>query len=272
MDIFRSILLGGKSWRQRHGEPQNRRQLFLCVLSDQFFSISGINFLYALFWLPFIIWTVYTLLSLKANMDQSTALDSLRQLHLYFFGLIPCFLLIGPAKAGMALTMRNWAKEEYTPALNTFFKGFRENLKQALTVSAITAIILLVLWYSLLISLRSGMVFVFYILLAALILFVLFLLSQQCLYCLMVTYDLPLRSLIKNAVILTLLRFPTAILILAGSLFPILVYIAFVLIRPQMLYSLLIIPVLYYLLLGFSLTELIQASWSNMLCDRFLNK
>lgn len=271
MSLFRSFWTGGSSWRQRHGAPKNRRQLFLCVLSDQFFSLPSINLIYALFWLPTVLWTVATLLRLNAAMESGTTQDALAYLNGYFIGLFPCIALTGPAKAGATLAMRNWAAEEYTGAIRAFGKGLRENWKQALCVSSITGLFPVILWYGFLMAMRSEIEWMPAIILAAAIIYLVFLLSQQALYTLLVTYALPLRGHLKNAWILTLLQLPRAILVFLGSLFFVWIYVVFVLIRPNMIFALLIIPILYYGFVGFALTELIQASFANWLRDRYLD-
>lgn len=272
MSLFRSFWTGGSSWRQRHGAPKNRRQLFLCVLTDQLFSFPAINLLYALFWLPAILWTIVTLLQLNNTMRSGTTQDAIAYLNGYFIGLFPCIALTGPARAGAALTMRNWAAEEYIGAFRTFWKGFRENWKQALCVSALTGLFPVILWYGLLAALRSSSNWMPAVILAAAIIYLFFLLAQQALYTLLVTYDLPLRGHLKNACIMTLLQLPRAILVFLGSLFFVWIYVAFVLIRPNMVFALLIIPLLYYGFAGFTLTELAQASFANWLRDKYLDK
>lgn len=272
MGVFDSFWSGGTGWRQRHGAPKNRRQLFLCVLFDQFFSFPAINLLYGLFWLPAILWTTATLLRLFTAMELNQNQDFLAYLNGFFLGLIPCITLTGPAKAGMALVMRNWAREEYTGAFRTFWKGVQENWRPALCISFVTGLFPMILWYGFLIAIQNGNEWIPALLLLALAVYGFFLLSQQVLYTLIVTYDLPLWAHFKNACILTLLRLPAAVLILLGSLFFVFLYGVFVWIRPEMISALLIIPVLYYLFIGFALTELIQASYSNWLCSQYFEK
>lgn len=272
MNILHSFWSGGNSWRQRHGEPKNRRQLFLCVLFDQFFSFPSINLLYALFWLPTILWTVTALLRLSAAMELGEDQEALAYLNGFFLGLIPCIALTGPVKAGMALVMRNWARESYTGAFRTFWKGFRGNWRPALCVSFVSGLFPAILWYGFLIALRSGNRWMPPLLILTLAVYGFFLLTQQVLYTLLVTYDLPLLAQLKNAWILTLLRLPAAIMVFMGSLFFVLLYGAFAWLRPEMISALLIIPVLYYLFAGFALTELIQASYANWLRDLYLER
>lgn len=271
MNLFSSFWSGESGWRKRHGAPKTRMQLFFCVLSDQFFSFPFINLLYALFWLPGILWTVVILLRLYAAMESGTTQDALAYLNGYFIGLFPCIALTGPAKAGVTLAMRGWAAEEYTGSFRLFWKGLRKNWKQALCVSSFTGLFPALLWYGFLMALQSRSAWMPAVILAAALVYLVFLLSQQVLYTLIVTYELPLRGHIKNAFILTILQLPRSILVLLGSLFFVWIYVAFVLIKPSMVFTLLIIPVLYYGFIGFAVTVLIQTSFANWLREKYLD-
>ena len=54
MGFFPERMYEGMNWRRRHGEPKNRRQLFQCVFTDQFFSLIPVNLLYLVFWRCFL--------------------------------------------------------------------------------------------------------------------------------------------------------------------------------------------------------------------------
>lgn len=265
--------MGYSGWRRRHGEPQNRRQLFLCVLWDQFFSLMPINLLYMLFFLPAIAWTVACLLRFVSCAGAGLPQDAIGYLNSLFLGLIPCLALTGPARAGMALLMRNWGREDMTPPFQTFFRGLRENWKQALVVSFFTGLLPAALWYCYLTASQAGTLggMSFFLIFTGII-FVLWLLSQQVLYTLIVTYQLPLWGHIRNALLLTLLKLPRALLIFVASLFPVLLYLGFCFLRPEMRYALLAIPCFYYFFFGGSITELIYASYANWLCDEYFGR
>lgn len=272
LGVFQSLWGGGRDWRSRHGEPKNRRQLFLAVLSDQFFSLMPVNLLFIAFYIPAVLLSVYCLLGIAAAAEGGAAQETIGYMNLWVLGMVPCIMLTGPARAGMALLMRNWAREQYTPPFRTFFRGLRDNWKQSAAVSFATGVVPAGLWYCYLVSSGNGTLETMRVLmLLAAIAYAVWLLALQSAYTLMVTYELPLRQQLRNALLLTLMKLPTAALIFLSSSFFLLLYAAFVVLRPEMRYSLLIVPGLYYLFIGGSMTQLIFASYANMLCDKYLS-
>lgn len=272
MKPFQTFWEGGVSWRQRYGAPKNRMQLFWYVLHDQFFSLLPINLIYAAFWLPTILWTIVHILLLLKTMETGADLDAMQYINRFFWGLLPCMLIIGPARAGLAQVMRNWAAEEYISAIPVFIDGFKENWKQALIISALAGVFPVAAWYGLLTSIHSGTSYMITILIVACVLYGFFFLAQQILFPSIVTYELPLRVHIKNAFILTVLRLPSALLICAASMGIVILYIVIVAIRPDWVYAALIVPVLYYFFVGFSVTELIRASYYRSLRAKYFEQ
>lgn len=271
MKPFESFWISSNTWRKRHGSPQNRRELFLCVLSDQFTSLISLNLFYCLFHLPIILWSAICLINSMSGFESGASNSALVYLDLWFLGMIPCLLFCIPAHYGMALVMRDWSHEDYVPAYSTFWRGLRENWRQGLLTILITGTLPAAMWFSYRISSyheHSGALPVFLAL--ASIALLLWLLSLQVLPSLVVTYDLPFRTCLRNALLLTLLRLPYFALIEAISLFAVLLYLLFVLLKPDMIAALLIIPILYYAFIGGSLTALLRASFSHWLFDLYL--
>lgn len=270
MGLFDNALDLESGWRKRHGPPRNHKELFLCVLSDQLFSMIPLNLLYMLFWLPALIWTIAYGLQAAAYLESGAVTDAIRICNGWVLGLVPCLAVTGPARAGMARVMRDWAKENYTPALKLFWKGLRENWKQSLAVSCIGACLPAILWYNIVTLLQSngatiGVVLCGCLSVVAAVLF----LADQVIYSLIVTYALPLKGHLRNALLLTVLKLPEFLLIRLGTLFFIGLYLLFALLRPEMRYTLLIIPVLYYFSLGGSVTELAFGIHARRIFQRF---
>ncbi|MBE6995706.1 MAG: DUF624 domain-containing protein [Ruminococcaceae bacterium] len=268
--MFENFWTGNRSWRKRHGEPRNRRELFLCVLSDQLFSLIFLNLFYCLFFLPAVLWAIYLgsgAMTFLANGDLSGASYSFSMMC---WGLIPLITITGPARAGMARVMREWAKEETCPPFRNFWAGWKANWKQSLVPAFITSLIPMILWNAWQTAAASGFEGAFPGLMAlACIAFLFWLFAQQIIYVLIVTYDLPIKGHLRNALVLTTLRLPQAAGIFLGSIVGILIYVLFVLIRPQMYIALLIIPVLYYFFIGFCFGDLVCASFANYLIHRY---
>lgn len=268
MSLFVSNGLSG--WRRRHGEPKNRRELFLCVLFDHMTSLISINFFYLLFWIPAILWAAVCLSGAVRSMRSGDASGTVAWINALFLGLVPCLTVTGPAKAGMTLLMKNWAREDMVPAVPMVLRGMRENWRQALVLSFAAALFPAALWFAGLSVMQSGSdVMELLFVLACVAVFILSL-ALPVVYYLIVSYRQPLRGHLRNALLLTFLKLPTAFLIRAATLFALLLYGLFAVLRPEMRYALLAIPVFYYFFLGASLTVLIDASYANLLRDRYL--
>ncbi|MCQ2419548.1 MAG: hypothetical protein MJ118_00270 [Clostridia bacterium] len=271
MSLFGSYINGNFSWRKKHGEPANRRQLFLCVLSDQLFSFTPVNLLYILFWIPTVIWLGVCILQVASGEKLGSVLQNVQFMNEAVLGLIPCLAITGLGRVGMAQVMRSWASEDYLPAFPLFFRGIRENWKPALLFSCLTACIPAAVWYAYLTIMQagaSGLMQVLFVL-ACIAFFIIFLL-QQILYGLLVRYELSLRGHVRNALILTLLHLPAAVLVRLGVSFFLLLYVLFCLVHTGGIYAYLIIPFLYYILLGGAVTELAFSCFTDFLCSRHM--
>ncbi len=265
MGLFPKNAYEGPNWRRRHGEPKNRRQLFQCVLWDQFFSLIPVNLLYLLFWLPAIGWSMFCFLQLLTMDAQTQGQTMVALLNTWVVGLIPCLLPVAPARAGMALLMRNWAREEYTGVWSTFWKGVKDNWKGALPTSVVTALLPATLWSAY--QLDQG---VFFWVVCGVV--ALFLLAMQVFYVLLVTYDLKWRYHLKNAVLLLFLKLPTFVAVGLGNMAFVILFFLLNAIQPHKVYENLLFPVVYYCTVGLAVSELIGASLANMLCDRYFGE
>ena len=271
MKPFESFWTSSNTWRKRHGEPRNRRELFFCVLSDQFTSLFSLNLFYCLFHLPLVLWSAVCLINSVSGFESGASDAALGYLDLWFLGMIPCFLVCIPARYGMALVMRDWSREDYVPAYSAFWRGLRENWRQGLLSALVTGALPSAMWFSYRISSYRGHCGALPVFLAlASIALLLWLLSLQVLPSLAVTYALPLRMYFRNAFLLTVLKLPYFVAVEALSLFFVLVYLLFVLLKPDMIAALLIIPILYYAFIGGCLTALLRAGFSHWLFDLYL--
>ena len=242
----------------------------MCVLSDQFFSFIPVNFLYIPFFIPALLLSVSYGLQVVSLFEAGNPMEAVRTGNMWAFLMVPCLTFTGPAKAAMTLLMKQWSEERFPPIGKTLWKGVRENWKNAFAASFLYSLSIPVLWYNIVVLLTSGSstfgIVLFVLLCLAL---TLLLLSAIALFPSMVTYELSLKQHMKNALILTMLRLPQFLLVLAASLFFVLLYILMVFIRPEMRVALLIIPVLYYFMIGGAMQEFIFASFSNALFERY---
>lgn len=268
MGLFSERAIEGYSWRKKHGEPKNRRQLFVCVLTEQFSSLIGVNMLYLVFCIPAIAWSGLCLLQMAAGVREENGSALISAIQLWMIGLLPCLTLLGPAKAGMALVMRNWAREDYTKPVSTFVRGMRENWKQTILCAAAEGALPLAIWSACRVAAAGEGAALLW---AACIAAVLYEMAMQVFYVLVVSYDLRAWQHLRNAVLLLFMKLPAFALVLVGNLFFVIVGAAAMWLNPGSWDINLLVPVAYYCVVGFAITALAQASLANWLCDTYLS-
>ena len=148
----------------------------------------------------------------------------------------------------------------------------KENMKQGIIVSLINLFILVFLVFDLylypkvsdggaLFSIANGLI---------IMVFVLFVMASLYIYPMMVTYELRIRDLYKNAILFALARFVPNLVILALCFL--------VIIGPTLIFLLtangivLMVTYVFYLFLGFTLPGLIINFLINPVMDKYLNR
>ena len=293
----------GKGDYRKNDLPKNRWQLFWEMLRIRFSALCRLNLTVFAAWLPTMIvllmmfnamltvsgvetltdeatGVAYTALVYDEQVDEngnvisprSTAsLDGLVQTTLLL--LIPCILITGPVQAGLARVTRNWARDEHAFAWGDFKDGVKENWKQALGVSAITAVLPLLVFtgyrfYGQMAGSSSLIYMIPQMLLVCL--GILWSLALVYLYPLMVSYKLTFGQLIRNGLMLAVARLPMSIAIRLVTLVPMAIALVIMLFTTGWIYALLILGA-YYVVVGFALVRFIHASYTNAVFDRYIN-
>lgn len=293
----------GKGDYRKEDLPKNRWQLFWEMLRVRLSGICRLNLTTVVLWLPLILvlvmmintvvtasnitrmtdeasGTSYVALVYDAIVDEAgnvtsegmvTPVNSVLSMGLLM--LFPCILITGPAQAGMAYVMRNWARDEHAFAWSDFKDAAKENWKQALGVSAITGALPYVLFvgYNFYAQMQTtnGVIFMLPQMLILVIGFVWFL-ALVYMYPLMVTYKMTFGQLIKNGFIMAIARLPMNIVIRVAALLPAIICVAVMLLSNSWLYALLALA-LYYVIVGNGMTRFIFASFTNGVFDKYIN-
>ena len=282
MGLFERMYYGkaGKRDYSEQDMPKNRVSLFFRVFKDHFFDLIKVNFLQIVFWLPFLFWTYINFAAIQ-SIDVQAMVDAgggytelMAQINGYLFmwllGLIPCVAITGPSSAGAAYVMRNWARDQHAFLFSDFKDAFKANWKQALFVSVATAFVptlayTAVSYYGAMATENIVMFLPMVVVVCAAILWTIML---PLLYPMMIGYELRLRDLLKNALLMGCARLPHMVLARLITVLPIV--IAFVGIYVGNALVLMIVS-LYYMLFGFALSRLVYASIANGIFDRYLN-
>lgn len=283
--FFNSFYYGkaGKGDYTPENLPTNRVQLFFEVLRVRWSAMVRLNLLYILFWIPAIVWTFINFMAidsvLAAQMageitDAAMSEQLLGYVFTWLLFMIPCIAVTGPATAGVSYISRNWARDQHSFMMSDFKDAFKENWKQALGVSCITGVLPFLVYvcyrfYGSYVS--SGTVLMVVPQMLVIILGVLWLLSLQMIYTLMVTYKLSFGQLIRNAFILSVGKLPLSVGIRLITWAIPLLCLALVLLIPSIQIYVLLALILYYLIFGFSFNRLLYASFANAVCEKYIN-
>ena len=256
--------------------PQNRRQLFGEVMKVRWSSLFGINLLYMICWIPTIAWTylnVATLLSMLDPESGYTAAQAMGIIPTYLMILFPCVAITGPFNAGITYVLRNWARDEHSFVLSDFKDAVKANWKQSLVISIISGalpFLLYTCWQFYSSMLAQSVLFIVPIALVIMV-FVIWTLSTMVMYDMLITYDLKLRDVIRNSLLLSLAKLPFALLIkLIRLAVPIIMFLLAWFVPEIQMYVLLIGSLLYLVFLV-AFNKLVTVSYANWLCETYLN-
>ena len=283
----------GKGDYQKDDLPRTRWQLFWEMLRVRFAGLFRLNIVSVIAWLP----AMYVLIQLMSNlfniagvaqtveMDPSAAtpeqlelVQNLRPLYnsvimRSLLLLVPAIAITGPFQAGMAYVTRNWARDEHAFVWSDFKDALIGNWKQSLVISLITGLVPLIVYvgYQFYGDMgQQNMLFVVPQMLTAMLGLV-WTLALVYFYPMMVTYKLNLRTLLRNAFLLSIGRLPQTAGARLVMLVPTLLALAVSwFIPPYTIYALMVLAG-YYLLIGNALARFVYASLSNAVFDKFIN-
>jgi uncharacterized membrane protein YesL len=275
----------GKGDYRKEDLPKNRWQLFWEMLRVRFAGLMRLNLMYAVAWLPVILVTLYSAFAIYTVMLPVNAAGEAITLSpeevtaaiggffkFYLLLLIPAITITGPFTAGVSYVTRNWARDEHAFVWSDFKDAVKANWKQSLLISFITSLmpaILYVCWTFYSQMAVSSTFFVVPQVLAAM-LGVIWFLAVIYMYPLIVTYKLKFKDLIRNALLLSIGRLPQSVGLRLLSAVPLLIGGLVLYFTNQAQWAMLGI-LLYYILIGFSLSRFIYASYTNAVFDRFIN-
>ena len=283
----------GKGDYQKDDLPRTRWQLFWEMLRVRFAGLFRLNIVSVIAWLP----AMYVLIQLMSNlfniagvaqtmeMDPSAAtpeqLELVQNLSPLYNSvimrslllLVPAIAITGPFQAGMAYVTRNWARDEHAFVWSDFKDALIANWKQSLVISFITGLVPLIVYvgYQFYGDMgQQNLLFVVPQMLTAMLGLV-WTLALVYFYPMMVTYKLNLRTLLRNALLLSIGRLPQTAGARLVMLVPTLLALAVSWFMPAYTIYALMVLAGYYLLIGNALARFVYASLSNAVFDKFIN-
>ncbi len=285
----------GKGDFTKEDLPQNRWQLFWEMLRVRLMGLIKLNLIYAVAWLPAIIVIargvvmaysgMVGIADMQAEVEAGAmAQEALTQQLAYLSDalrgialqtlllLVPCLAITGPFTAGVCYVTRNWARDEHAFVWSDFRDAVKENWKQGLATSVITGFMPLILYVCFLfygdMAKQNAFFLIPQVLSITVVLLWMCLLTY--IYPQMVTYRLGYRDLLKNSLFMTIARLPMSLGLKLLSILPAVLCSLVGFLTPYPQYAILVLG-LYYLVLGFSLSRFVGASYTNAVFDRFIN-
>lgn len=292
----------GKGDFRKEDLPRNRWQLFWEMLRVRFSGLCRLNLTVFAVWIPTMIVVAilinslvtasdirplkdeatgnsYTALIYEERTDEegnvvseagSASVEGLLQMTLLL--LIPCILITGPVQAGLAYVTRNWARDEHAFPWGDFKDAVRDNWKQGLGISAVTAVLpyILFICYRFYGAMQSTSSLFMIPRMLTLGLGLVWALGLVFMYPLMVSYRLTFRQLVKNGLMLAVARLPMTIGIRLVTLIPMLIAAAVTFFTGAWFYAMLGLAI-YYVVFGYAFVRFVHASYTNGVFDRFIN-
>ncbi|MDD2578907.1 MAG: DUF624 domain-containing protein [Clostridia bacterium] len=232
--------------------PRSAFAMFFVLLGRKFWKLISINLMYLLFSLPILILSMFaanyflaitvpvlTVDNLAQVLEQAGFAEFLQEgvtieefaatqmltlfitLGVMITGL--SLIVSGPVHAGVTYILRNYSREEHAFVWMDFKDHARRNFRQSLLAGLFSLLVTIVFVFNLAFYSQSAFVgnpYLRTILFSVmLILFIFWTIMQMYLYPMMVTFNLSLRQLYKNAFLFTFMRLPLNLLILIASLF-----------------------------------------------------
>ncbi len=299
----------GKGDFRKEDLPATRKQLFFDTLRTRFSALFRLNLLYMIVFLPTMILLLInftTMLSTMTNLlmvrdnDYSAYVEIIQEsgteariseeqfnelksadldpadlidstIFKVLIWLIPCFAITGPFTSGLSYVTRNWARDEHAFMWSDFKDAVKENWKQGLVLSVITSVMPLLVYvgwkfYGQMAG-QNPIMFVPQVLVA--LVAVIWALSITYMHPLAVTYELKMRDVIRNGLLLAVARLPMSVGIRLLHCVPALICGALIYLWSPMIGMLILFA--YYCLIGFSLSRFVTASYTNAVFDRYIN-
>ena len=188
-----------------------------------------------------------------------------------FIWLVPCIAITGPFTAGLSYVTRNWARDEHAFIWTDFKDALKANWRQSLVLSVITSILPLLVYvgWKFYGQLAQNNPIMFIPQVLVVLVAIIWAISITYMHPMAVTYELKMKDLLRNGLLLGVARLPMSVAIRLLHCVPVLIGGALIWFWNPW-YGMMILFA-YYALIGFSLSRFVTASYTNAVFDRFSN-
>lgn len=282
----------------RDAPPKGPVGSFFSILGRRFWKLISINLMFLLFSLPFLVFAYFSssyllavlfprlnpnqlsesLLLANAGFDESLA-EQIAGSTIFLFQIMftACnigllYQLFGPVFAGITFVLRNYARDDHAFVWMDFCESFKNNFKISLLSAGIYWVADLLILFSLAFYSQSITQPVLRTILTTVLVILFFFLSVMNMYAyqMMVTFELRLRDIYRNAALFTMARLPLNLLMLAISILLLAgpPFLAFYFIPA--IHLVFVVTLVWYLFFAFSFCFLLQNFCVHRVIDRFM--
>lgn len=262
--------------------PTNRWQLFWEMLRVRLSALVRLNLMYVLPWLPTMIVLMIGALSFLTSLNNMVDSGEVIAVGELLGGvvaptlllLVPCITITGPFTSGVCYVTRNWARDEHAFIWSDFKDAVKENWKQSIVISFITSLVPLMLYvcWNFYGSMANDNAFMVVPQVLTMMIGLMWCLGVTYFHPLIVSYRLRMRDVIRNGLLLAVARLPMSIGLRLLHALPVIICVALMLFVSPMYYMYCMLGLFaYYLLIGFSLSRFVTASYTNAVFDKYIN-
>ena len=259
--------------------PTNRWQLFWEMLRVRLSALVRLNLMYVLPWLPTMIVLMIGALSFLTSLNNMVDSGEMIAVGELLGGvvaptlllLVPCITITGPFTSGVCYVTRNWARDEHAFIWSDFKDAVKENWKQSIVISFITSLVPLMLYvcWNFYGSMANDNAFMVVPQVLTMMIGLMWCLGVTYFHPLIVSYKLRMRDVIRNGLLLAVARLPMSIGLRLLHALPMIIGVVLMLFVSPMYCMLGLFA--YYLLIGFSLSRFVTASYTNAVFDKYIN-
>lgn len=212
----------------RDAPPKSPFIVFFEILQRKFWNFIKVNLMFLIFNIPATIFGMFILTFLFPNIlpdalkDTDTLMSDI-MLKFIFLTLMMCIPMIttGPSQAGFTYILRNYAREEHAFIWSDFVETAKKNMKQSLIISTINTFVTFLMLFSIraYLIIGSGNIIMMAGSAMMIVLFIIFAIMNMYIYPIMITFDLKIKQIYKNALIFAVVKFLPNLGILLLSVF-----------------------------------------------------
>ncbi len=213
----------------KNAPEKNRFFLFFELLGRKSSKLIPLNIMYFITLLPLIFGVI---LSVTFNPQILSGgniyTENLGKLPVFIFTgdiiglalIIVSIFVTGPATCGFTYVLRNMQRQEHTWILSDFREQFAKNYKQGVIMSIIDIVAVFILYvaycfyaYSMPVIMSNNAVFAAFGKYFIIVIAALFIIMHYYIYIMIVTFDMKLKDILRNAAIFSLAKLPLNIFV-----------------------------------------------------------